>query len=267
MTGPGVVKRGVCEVGALLQIERQHDVHRAFDRRAADLAVALHRMRVADREERARHLDRQIEHRAGGKVADVEIAADAPRRHDGMEPRLGRRHADRAGEGFERHARMRAEGGRLPRRAVVGPQMQRRLAELVGEQAEARDVRRPAEAGRHELADRDFQRVARLGAFHVDRAGDRIDPAEIEVRDVGDRARRGELAGRSVDALELERRAGRHPRGGRERVVPPEVMVAAVDRVAVATGHRSRTRSRRRSGCAPGRHRARHRRPCAANAW
>ena len=36
-------------------------------------------------------------------------------------------------------------------------------------------------------ADRDLQRVARLGAVDEDRAGDRIDLAEVELADVGER--------------------------------------------------------------------------------
>ena len=36
------------QLGVLHQVERQHDVHLAFDRRAADFAVALRGMGVAD---------------------------------------------------------------------------------------------------------------------------------------------------------------------------------------------------------------------------
>ena len=52
----------------LHDVQRQHYVHRAFDRRAADLAVTLRGVRVADREQRARHLHRQIEDSAGREI-------------------------------------------------------------------------------------------------------------------------------------------------------------------------------------------------------
>ena len=179
------------------QVERQHDVHRAFDRRAADLAVALRGVGVADREQRAGDLDRQVERRAGGQIADVEIAADAARRHHRMQAGLGRREADGAGEGLQRHPAVLAEQRRLQRVRIVFPDVQRRLLELVGEQAEARNVGRPAEARGLEALDRDLERVARLGAVDEDRAGDRVDLAEVERCDVGDGARRAKLARRS----------------------------------------------------------------------
>ena len=86
------------QVGALHQVELQRDVDRAFDRRAADFAVALRRMRVADREQRARDLDRQLQLGAFGDVAHVHVAADIARRDDAVQAGRGRRHADRAGE-------------------------------------------------------------------------------------------------------------------------------------------------------------------------
>ena len=100
------MKRGRLQLRVLDQVERQHDVHRALDRRAADLAVALRGMRVADRKQRARHLDRQIERGAGGEVADVEIAADPPRRHDRMQARSRRAQC--------RSCRRRASAARVP---------------------------------------------------------------------------------------------------------------------------------------------------------
>src|SRR6185312_16889044 len=105
------------------------------------------------------------------------------------------------------------------------------------EQAKARDVRRPAEARRLELMDRDLQRVTRLGPIDIDGAGDRIDLGEVERRDVGNRAVRLEMAGAAVDALELQARAGRHRRHGWDRTIPPIVMVKAVDCVVAVTAH------------------------------
>ena len=64
------------------------------------------------------------------------------------------------------------------------------------------------------IVDRHLQRIARLGAFDKDRAGDRIDLAEIELRRRPRRCCRPcKLAARGIDAFELDRRAGRHPLG------------------------------------------------------
>ena len=50
--------------------------------------------------------------------------------------------------------------------------MQRRVRELVGEQAEARDIGRPAPARGFEGLDGDLNDVAGLGAVDMDRPGD-----------------------------------------------------------------------------------------------
>ena len=155
-----------------------------------------------------------------------------------MEARLGRRDADRAGERLQRHAGVLAEQRRLERAGVVGPDVQRRLLELVGEQPETRNVRRPAEAGRLERLDRHLQRVARLGAFDVDRPGHRVDLAEVEPGHVGDRAVGRQLTAGSVEALELDRRTRARPARPGRNVVPAEMMVAPVDRVVAAIAHR-----------------------------
>ena len=166
---------------ALHQLELQRHVDRAFDRRAADLAVALRRMRVADREQRALDLDRQVELDAFGDVARVHVAADVARRNDAVQARLGRRDADGSGEGPQRHAPARPVHRRREAGVVV-PVMQPRVGELVGEQAEARDVAGPAPARRAQRQHRDLERVARLRAVDLDRAGDRVDAAEVELR-------------------------------------------------------------------------------------
>ena len=51
-----------------------------LDRSSAHFAVALREVEVADREQRARHVDRQVETAAGDQLADVEIASDLARR-------------------------------------------------------------------------------------------------------------------------------------------------------------------------------------------
>ena len=58
--------------------------------------------------------------------------------------------------------------------------MKRGLRELVREEAEAWDVGRPTSSRWDELAERDLQRVARLGALDIDRTRDGVDLAEVE---------------------------------------------------------------------------------------
>ena len=65
----------------------------------ADLAVALPRVAVAGREERAVDGDRQEERRAGDELGAVDVPALRPRRRGRVTPALlGRRHADHAEE-------------------------------------------------------------------------------------------------------------------------------------------------------------------------
>ena len=63
---------------------------------------------------------------------------------------------------------------------VVAPQVQIGLWEVVGEQAEARNDRRPSPTAGSDREQRQPYRVAGFGAVDGDRAGDRIDAAEIE---------------------------------------------------------------------------------------
>jgi len=63
--------------------------------------------------------------------------------------------------------------------------MQARVGELVGQQAEARDVARPAPARRLEGQHGDLERIAGLGAIDEDRTGHRIDERKVELGDVG----------------------------------------------------------------------------------
>jgi hypothetical protein len=72
------------------------------------------------------------------------------------------------------------------------------------------------------VLDRHLERIARLGALDEDRPGHRVDPVEVEARDVGDGAVGRKLAAGGVKAFELDRRAGRHPlgRGNRELSQP-----------------------------------------------
>ena len=93
---PASCSGGSADCAPLIEFEFQGDVHRRLDRGAADLAVALRGMHVADRKQRARDLDRQIELGSLADVAHVHVAADPAWRNDAVMAGLGGRNADRA---------------------------------------------------------------------------------------------------------------------------------------------------------------------------
>lgn len=64
--------------------------------------------------------------------------------------------------------------------------MKRRFEKLLGEQAEARNVRCPDETRWGQRLDGDFQRIARFSPIDMDWAGHRIDLSRVEPRDIGD---------------------------------------------------------------------------------
>ena len=173
-----------------------------LDRGDADLAVALGEVQVADREQRAGHVHRQPEAGAGAEVADVHVAAVLARRVGaqavggggrpgqlgrgrvgGADRRLARagaleqlprrRHADRAGvhAGRDRHAGQLLGAGVG---AVELPAGEEGALEQVAEEARAGPDRGPAEVvglvGEH----LELEHVARLGAGHLERAGQRV---------------------------------------------------------------------------------------------
>jgi hypothetical protein len=131
--------------GRLLdQVEFERDLHRAFDGGAADLAVPLRSMRVADGKQRARDFDRQEQFAALGDIADVHIAAYAPRGNDAVQARRRRGEADGPGKGFERNSSPTTKKGGRQSVGVVGPDVQRGFTEVLGEQSKAGNVGGPA---------------------------------------------------------------------------------------------------------------------------
>jgi hypothetical protein len=148
--------------------------------------------------------------------------------------RLGRRDADRARERRvgQRHAAAEVDDARL---GVDARDPQPRVGELVGQQAEAGDDRRPAPVARAQLEDLDGQRVAGPGAADEHRAGHRVHAREVERRDGGDVRIAVQLAARGVAHLELDDVAGLDLEHRRDRVVPHEVgglLAHPVQRVA-----------------------------------
>jgi hypothetical protein len=199
-------------------------------RRRASFSVALRGVRVADREQRTGHLDRQIELGALGDVAHVHVAADVARRNDAVQPRFGERDADGAAHRLEWHAAARPVHRGLE--ALVDlPVVQVRIGELIGQQPEARDVAGPAPARRLERQHGDLQRVARRGALDEHRPGDRVDAREVELDQIGRGRLAVQLARGGIDGLEVHHLAGRDAQRRRERVVPAVVDVLAMDRV------------------------------------
>jgi hypothetical protein len=63
----------------LLEVEAERHVHRGLESRAADFAVALQRVPVAEIEERAGMRHRQVHGRPLAHVRNVHVAAEAPR--------------------------------------------------------------------------------------------------------------------------------------------------------------------------------------------
>ena len=255
------------QAGALDQVESERHAHRALDGGAADLAVALRGVGIANREQRAGDLDREIERGPGGEVADVHVAADPPGRDDAVRPGLSGRHPDRAAERLERHPRSGTVGGRREAPSVVAPDMERRVGELVGQEPESRDEGGPSPAHRRERFDRNLEGVARLGPVDIDRAGDRVDLGEIERADVGDGRVLAQLTAGCLDHLELDRVAGRHRQHRLVGVVPAEVVARGVDGVTRATRHRWRRRSRSGPECGSGRRRRCPLPRSGASAW
>jgi hypothetical protein len=145
-----------------VQGEAQGAVHRRLEAGHADLAVALGGVRVAAAEERAGHLDGQVERvpRVSWRVSM--FPPKAPRRHDRLRAGAGGADAHRAHEGLDRDLDVLAEVDEVAVGQVEDPQVG--IGEVVGQQPEPGQDGRPAPALRVEVEDLDRERVARLGA-------------------------------------------------------------------------------------------------------
>src|SRR6185295_7006142 len=91
-----------------------------------------------------------------------------------------------------------------------GPVDDVRVRENVAQEAEAGDLGREAEFGWLHIHDVDFEQVARLGAFDVDRPRQGVDRVEVGRRDRGGGRRRGDLAIEGGEGLEHRALAGVH---------------------------------------------------------
>src|SRR5215208_6127506 len=163
--------------------EAQGDLHSGLNGRSADLAVALRRVGVPDREQRPLHADRQVEGGAGPKVLGVHIAAPARGGYDRVRSRLRGGQADGAGERFVGKLDALGEDHPAPCGLDAGD-AQPRLGELVGQEPEAGDERRPSPVPRPELKDLDGEHVSRPSILNVNGSADRVDVLEVELGDV-----------------------------------------------------------------------------------
>jgi hypothetical protein len=106
------------------------------------------------------------------------------------------------------------------RRGVDLRDPQPRVRELVGEEAELRDDRRPPPVLRLELDQLDLEDVSRGGAFDKDWAADRVDAREVELRDVLHPRVPVDLVARGVTHVQLDGFARLDLERGLDRVVP-----------------------------------------------
>ena len=230
-TGRGEARKG--KIGALDQLEFRRQRARALNRRTADLAIALGRMSIADAEQPARHFDREVKLGTDSKIADIHIAAHAAGRNDRVEAGRGGSQADSSAEGLERHAPARPIHRRRKRRRIIGPDVERRLLELIGEEPEARNIGGPAPARWREGEERHLDGIARFSTIDMNGPCHRIDLTEIEPRNIGNGRFRGELAARGIDGMKFDRLAGRCPRDRRIGVRPAEMALMLMDRMVV----------------------------------
>ena len=194
-------------------------LHRRLDGRAADLAVALGGVGVAEPEQRPVDLDREVQRRSGAEVLAVHVAAGPPGR-DRVEG-AGRRarHADDPAERLDRDPDPLVEGRPL---ATDVPQLEPGLRVVGREQPEARDDGRPAEAVRTELEQVDLEDVTGPRSLDEDRALERVDEPEVEGRQVVARRSGVELAARRVDHVDRDLGARPDRERGRGVAVPAD---------------------------------------------
>src|SRR5262249_26062895 len=157
---------------ALVKQNAHRSAQRRLQRPAVDLSVGLHRVAVADREECAGHMDRDVKGGAGHQFLEVDIAGMESRHAVWNVAALDRwRDADGAPEwrGLDGDARAERNGAG---RNVDPEQLVARVGEVVRQRAAA------AESGPTEGMQKlksgenlDLQRIPGLRAFHIDRAG------------------------------------------------------------------------------------------------
>src|SRR5262249_34779494 len=222
------------QAAALQHIEAQAELKWALDAGNAHLAIALRGVAVAGREQRPRHIHRQMQLRADVQVPRVDIAAALIGGQHVVRARLVERHAHRAAERLDGDVDILAQRRRLAVGQVEVADV--RLREILRQQPQPRDDPGPTPVERLQAQNLDLQDITRLGALDVDRPGQRVEPVEIQAAQRRRRHARldlpiGHFLGLAVDhiaRLDLDR--------WRQAVVPLVVDLAALQGV-LTTSH------------------------------
>ena len=195
--------RGGRRRAGLHELDDECDVHGALDGGPARLALALAVVPVADREDRARLVHRQVAGDAGAHLRGVHVPAERVGGQRGADLPVGRRDADRAEHRRDRQVDREVaalgderDGAARPVELVDPGQLGQRVVQQrrpvgPGQAAEERHEGGGAPVARGREVDQvEHQGVAGFGAAHRERAGLRVEEARVEGpgRHVGDRA-------------------------------------------------------------------------------
>ena len=178
---------------ALDEVDDERDVHGALDRGAARLALALPVVAVADREQRAGHVDPEVAGRTRTHFRGVHVAAEALGYEGRADlPRRGR-DTDRAEHRLQRKINLEVRMSRFERQRLLapvevvdpGPLRQRVLqhgrAVGAGQAAEERDRRRHTPVARRlQRGEVQHESVTGLGALDVEGTGLRVDRVDVD---------------------------------------------------------------------------------------
>ena len=200
------------------ELDDERGGHRALDRGAAGLALALAVVPVADGEQRPLDVDVEENRCPGSHLRGVHVAAEAVRHQRGPHLVAGRCDTDGAEHRLDRQLDdvVAVPGGE--RHGVAGPVelvdprrvrqrvLQRHGAVGARHATEERDRRRRAPvAGGFQRDQMQYERVAGLGTLDVEGSGLRVDEAQVDL-----------LGGQVVDAAQraTERVVRPQPQGG-----------------------------------------------------
>ena len=115
--------------------------------------------------------------------------------------------------------------------------MQGWVFELIGQKTKTRNIRRPAKTRWFETFDGDFDRITGFRPINKDRTGNRIDFTEIQCGHIRNRTVKIELASSTVHTFKFNGGSRRDRLHGRDRMIPPVMMVRGVDRVIRTFAH------------------------------
>ncbi len=208
---------------SLAFLDRQPDGrrHRRLNRRAADLAVALRRVPIAAGEQGALDFHRQIQDGARRDVLAVYVPAGLVGGDCREVARNGTRDADGAQEGAHGNpdARLKHSVVLLGSGTQI-PDLERRLRELVGQEAEPGEDGCPAVGCGFEIEKFNFEDITGFGAVDGYGAKKGVNEGEVEFGHVGQDGFGGELVVTTVKEVVGYCSAGVDCQDGLLRVVP-----------------------------------------------